>query len=134
MLPTKDTNRELHGSQKRFVAARIGTTRCLRRARRKENFVGRTRDKDNGVLRTSEGWTLGRKQRAQQQHNKGVKNPGAKWQLHVRNEKTAGRIARKSHEKTRMEIARQMAESLVGLHDSKHWTLWRGRPPQKRKK
>jgi hypothetical protein len=56
ILPTKDTNRELHGSQKRLIAARRETTRCAGRARRKENFVGRSRDKDNGVLRTSKGW------------------------------------------------------------------------------
>jgi hypothetical protein len=134
ILPTKDTNRELHGSQKRLVAARRGTTRCAGRARHKEDFIGRSRDKDSGVLRTSKGWTLGRKQRAQQQHNTGTKNPGAKWQQRLRNEKTAGRIARKSHEKTRLEIVRQIAGSLVGLHDIEHWTLWRGRPPPKRKK
>jgi hypothetical protein len=41
------------GCRKGLVAARRGTTRCAGGARRKENFVGRSWDKDNGVLRPS---------------------------------------------------------------------------------
>jgi hypothetical protein len=104
ILFTKDTTREFHGSRKRLVAARRGTTRRAGMARRKETG------------------------------NTGMENPGAKWQLRLRNEKTADRISWKTHEKTRLEIARQNAGSPVGLYDIEHWTLWMGRPPPKRKK
>jgi hypothetical protein len=32
------------------------------------------------------------------------------------------------------EIAKKTAGSPAGLHNIEHWTLWRGRPPPKRKK
>jgi hypothetical protein len=67
--------------------------------------------------------------------NTGIKNPGAKWQLRLRNEKTAGRISWKTYEKMfGLETAKQIAGSPIGLQKSKVWTLWRGRPPPKRKK
>jgi hypothetical protein len=35
---------------------------------------------------------------------------------------------------TRMDIAKRMVRSTVGLTKIKNWILWRGRPPPKRKK
>jgi hypothetical protein len=83
ILFTKDTTREFHGFRKILVAARRGTTRCAGLARRKKTG------------------------------NKEIENPGARWQLRLRNEKTADRISWKTHEKTRLEIARQIVDLLL---------------------
>jgi hypothetical protein len=69
---TKDTTREYREFRKELAATGRENARCAKVARQKENFVGRNRNKDNVVLRTSKGWTLGRRQRAQQQHNRGI--------------------------------------------------------------
>jgi hypothetical protein len=42
-------------------------------ARSKEIIIGRNHTWDNVVLGTSKGWTLGKRQRAQQQCNRGIR-------------------------------------------------------------
>jgi hypothetical protein len=103
------------GCRKGLVAARRGSTRCAGRARRKENSIGRSWDKDNGVLRTSKGWPPERRQRAQQQPNRGIRVETYR--------KTTG-----------LEIAKKITGSPVPSQTYKNWTLWRCRPPPKRKK
>jgi hypothetical protein len=56
--------RNYHASRKNLALACRGTTRREKVARDKENFVGRNRTKHNIVLRTSKGWTLGRRLRS----------------------------------------------------------------------
>jgi hypothetical protein len=134
ILLTNDTTQEYCGSRKRLVAAHRGTTLCAEMARCKKTLVRKIRignDVGGGALRER---TSGKRRRVDPEGNTGLDNPGARWQLRLRNEKTAGRISWKTHEKTRLEIARQIAGSPVGLHNIEHWTLRRGRPSMKRKK
>jgi hypothetical protein len=86
-----------NGCRKDLVAARRGTTRCAAVARRKKNIVRKSRignDIGGGVLRER---TSGKRRRVDPEGNTGIKNPGARWQLRLRNEKTAGRISWKTH-------------------------------------
>jgi hypothetical protein len=158
-LLTEEMSREFRGSRKRLVTARRGTTRRAVVARRRILFTETTRirlivdvgkvsrrataarcrrdatNEERDDTRRAPGERMpGKRRRVNLEGNTAMKDPGVKWQLHLRNEKTAGRIALKSHGKTRLEIARQIAGSLVGLHYMEHWTLWRGRPLPKRKK
>jgi hypothetical protein len=75
------------------------------------------------------------RRRVDPEGNTGIKDPGARRQLRLRNEETAGRISWKTHEKMfGLEIVKRIAGSPVPLQKGKVWTLWRGRPPPKRKK
>jgi hypothetical protein len=57
----------------------------------------------------------------------GIKNPGARQQLRPGIEKMLYEILRR-------RIARQVVGTSSGLRKLRKWTLWRGRPPPKRKK
>jgi hypothetical protein len=77
---------------------------------------------------------------------------GGKWPLYLKKKKTAGMdiggwslgqlsrlerggptyvIIKKTVER---EMAKQTAGSPIGWNNIEHWTLWKGRPPPKRKK
>jgi hypothetical protein len=66
-----------------------------------------------------------------QEGTSGTRNLDVKEQLRLGNERTTRGIYRKS---TGLEIAKQIARLTVGLKRIEDWTLWRGRPPPKRKK
>jgi hypothetical protein len=86
----------------------------------------------NNVARgPSREWTHGKRRRVDPEGSTGIKDPGTRRQLHLRNEKIAGQIFGKTF---RLENAKRIARSTVGLRTNKDWTLWRGRPPPKRKK
>jgi hypothetical protein len=59
-----------------------------------------------------------------------VKDPNIRRHRRLKNEKTAGRIFEKTF---RLQIAKCEDGSSVGSLKTKDWTLWRGRPPPKRK-
>jgi hypothetical protein len=61
----------------------------------------------------------------------GIRDQDLKEQLHLRKEKTSGRIFRKSIE---LEIAKQTVGTSIRLQKMSNWSLWRGQPPPKRKK
>jgi hypothetical protein len=104
-------------------------------ALRNKNLVRKTRIGKDVVGGTRRERTSGKRYRVDPEDNTGIKNPGARWQLRLRNEKTAGRISWKTHEEIfGLETVKQIAGSPVGLQNIEHWTLWRGRPPPKRKK
>jgi hypothetical protein len=61
-----------------------------------------------------------------------LKNSGTREQLHVGNERTTSMVYRKT---IGLEIVkRAVVEISSGLWGIRKWTLWRGRPPTKRKK
>jgi hypothetical protein len=57
----------------------------------------------------------------------GIKDPGARQQLHPRIEKMLYEIFRE-------RIVKQVVRTPNGLQKIRKWTLWRGRPPPKWKK
>jgi hypothetical protein len=101
------------GSQKKLATAGRKMARHARVARRKVHVrKNQTRGKaERGTLKR---WTFGRRQ-----------------QVHVKDEKTVGRIFRKTF---RLEIVKRAAGSSVGLRKIRDWTSWRSRPPPKWKK
>jgi hypothetical protein len=77
------------------------------------------------------GWTLERRRWTHLECNKGIKDRGARRQLRLRKERVSNRIFRKTGE---LEIKKRTVMSSTGLQEVCYWTLWRGRPPPKRKK
>jgi hypothetical protein len=59
----------------------------------------------------------------------GIRDRGLREQLRSKVEFT--KIFRKT---TGLEMAKRIARSAVGLRKIKDWTLWRSRPPPKRRK
>jgi hypothetical protein len=65
-----------------------------------------------------------------QECTNGIRNRDVSEQLRLGNEATARGMYRKS---TVLEISKRIARCTVGLQRMKDLTLWRGRPPPKRK-
>jgi hypothetical protein len=103
-------------------------------ARRKENIVRNkwTRAKaDRGI----------QKMRTRHEGRKSVNDLGGgrprylrKRDLKKRELESTGYLDTTFSKTTRLEIAKQIARSTVGMRRARNWTLWRGRPPPKRKK
>jgi hypothetical protein len=94
---------------------RLNTTRRAKVARCKENSVEKNRTRDKVMLGTLKGWTLGRDNRRNCNVTRGTRiEPYRKMTGH--------------------ETAKRITESPVPSQNIKNWTLWRGRPPPKRKK
>jgi hypothetical protein len=115
-------------------------THCAKVTLRKERSYeepsveqGRRKNKTrNKIARgTRIGRMLGRRQAICQEGTNEIRNRDVKEQLGLGNERTTRGIQRKS---TGLEIAKRIGRCTVGLHRIKDWTLWRGRPPPKRKK
>jgi hypothetical protein len=66
------------GSRRKLAATRRGTNRRAKVARRKGNVVGENRTRDNVVRGTPKGRTLERRQRAQEQCDKGIRKRDVK--------------------------------------------------------
>jgi hypothetical protein len=144
-----------NGCLKNLVAARRGTTRCAGRAWRKEDFIGRGRDKENGVLQTRKG-TFEKKSWKGWACNSDIRDRGLRQQLQGRNaadlgggrprypgkrdlkmlqlETTRNTGSEAFRKTTRLGIVKRIAGSPVAVRIIKKWTLWRCRPPPKRKK
>jgi hypothetical protein len=61
----------------------------------------------------------------------GTRNRDFKEQLHLGNERTTSRIYRKT---IGLEIVKRALRISSGMRKVTDWTLWRGRPPPKRKR
>jgi hypothetical protein len=61
----------------------------------------------------------------------GRMNQGSRQEPRLGNRTTLGRIIRKA---TELETAKQMVRTSIRLQKMRDWTLWRGRPPLKRKR
>jgi lambda repressor-like predicted transcriptional regulator len=118
----QERTRVKRGPLEQLVAARRGTT---------------FRAKMAGE--TAKRWTFGRKRQSKQQGINGVKDLGGGRPRYLRKQdlrklqlESTGNL--NATLTTRWEIARRIVGSAVGLQAINIWTLWRGRPPLKRKK
>jgi hypothetical protein len=128
------------GRRKGFAAAGIRTTRCAKVARHMGRShegpsVEQGRRKDQTKIKfatgTRQGWTFERTLQVDPEGSTGGKDPNTRRQLRLSDQKTAGPIFEKNF---RLQIAKLEDGSSVGLLKIRNWTLWRGRPPPKRKK
>jgi hypothetical protein len=130
---TKDATRELHGSRKRLVAARRGTkvawqkrNQRLYESQNKKKPTAERRSRPTAGANAAQPLTV---------------NGNASWSVFRRQLETITEQKQWSHrEKTMCLVSspkRRTADVLHGtMRDrrSSNWTLWRGRPPPKRKK
>jgi hypothetical protein len=100
-------------------------------ARHRGNFIRKGQTGNNVARGAPREGMPGKRHRVDPEGITGIKDPGARWQLRLRNEKRAGRIFEKTF---RLEGVKRIARSTVGLLTNENWTLWRGRPPPKWKK
>jgi hypothetical protein len=118
------------GFRKKLAAARRGTRR-EGVTQRKGNAVRKNRTRCNVEQGSRKEWTFGKRHRTKPKGSHGVKNRDAKEQLRLRSERTSGGIFGKTFG---LEVAKRAARSSVMMRKITDWTLWRGRPPPKRKK
>jgi hypothetical protein len=99
----------------------------------KEGYIVKKNQTRNNFARGAQrGQTFGEGRRMDPESSTGVKDSSIRRRLHLKIERTAdGRIFGKTY---RLEIAKRVAGSSVGLQKIRNWTSWRGRPPPKRKK
>jgi hypothetical protein len=128
------------GWRKEFAAAEIRTTHRAKVAWHKERShegrsveQGRRNNKARNKFTsgTRKGWTFGKRRRVDPEDSTGMKDPSARRQLRLKNEKTAGRIFEKTF---RLQIAKREDGSSVELLNIRNSTLWRGRPLKTKKK
>jgi hypothetical protein len=115
------------GPRKEFTAAGIMMIHCAGVAWLRRGAVRKdcTRAKDE---RATQGvGPLWKNLRMHHEGKSGIKDPGTRWQLCPRIEKMLGEIFRG-------KIAKQVVRTPNRLWKLRKWTLWRGRPPLKRKK
>jgi hypothetical protein len=117
------------GSRKKLAAARRGMTHHAVPAPGKGySHQGPGRDVLQGAPK---GQTIGKKCRAQLECVNGIRDQNLKEQLRLREDRTSGRIFRKTAE---LEIAKQLVGTSTRLWKMSVRALWRGQPPPKRKK
>jgi hypothetical protein len=133
------------GLRKEVTAAGVRITRCAGHRRK-----GQTR---STVERANQrvGW-LRKKLQSRHENGNATKDLGGKWPLYPEKRKTTGidiggwssgqlsPLGRrgptyKTLKKTlELQFAKQADEMSSGLQTSKHWTVWRGRPPQNKRR
>jgi hypothetical protein len=145
ILSTKET-RGFCGSQKRVIVVYRKMPRHVTVAWRKRHIRSTVERATQRVGR------LRKNLQSRKESDKATKNPGGKRPLYPEKRKTTGidiggwslgqlsplgrrgptyKILKKTVE---LESVKQAKGMTSGLQTSKHWTLWRGRPPPKRKK
>jgi hypothetical protein len=105
------------------------TLRRARVARHKVHVARKNQTGDKAARRTPKELTFGKKSRPKPECKSGFKDRDARWQLHLKNEKRAGRIYRKT---VGLEFVQQAVGISSGLRNVKNWALWRSRPSPKR--
>jgi hypothetical protein len=103
-------------------------------------------DQDDVVQETRKGRTFGKRcwkgpecnngirdrgPRQQLRGNKRIENPGIRLQLHLKIKRTSEEFDMKAF---RLKITKQVVRISSGLWRMMEWTLWRGRPPLRRRK
>jgi hypothetical protein len=122
----KELSRGDCGSWRKLAAACRKVSHCARVAWRKGCIAKKNQTRNNVARWAQRGQTFGRRRWVDPEGSTGVRR------LHLKIERTAdGRIFGKTY---RLETAKRIAGSSVGLQKMRDWTLWRGRQPQKRKK
>jgi hypothetical protein len=134
---TKDTNREHCGSRKGLVAAHRGATRHAKVAWQKRNQrLYESQNKKKPAAERRSRPTVGANAAQPLKIN-----GSASWSMFRRQLETIAEQKQWSHQEKSMCLVtspkRRTADMLHGtMRDrrSSNWTLWRGRPPPKRKK
>jgi hypothetical protein len=129
---------EICGQRKDLTATGIRKIPCAQVVRRKRrSHVGpsvkhRTRNNwtRNKFARTRKGRMLGTGQPMRQEGTNATRNRGFKEQLRFGNERMTSWVYRTT---IGLKIAKQVVGTSRGSRRIKQWTLWRGRPPPKRK-
>jgi hypothetical protein len=160
ILLEKDTTRGYCGPRKGQVAARRGTTSRAVMARRRILFAETTQSrlivatrevprratvarrrrdatkKERDDERRAPGeWTPRKRRRANLQGNTATKASDARRWLRLRDAEPAGRLRWENHGNViGLKIAKRTTKPTARTRTTKDWTLWRGRPPPKRKK
>jgi hypothetical protein len=133
------------GPHKELAAARIRTTRCAKVARGREHGLQRQgkddiaprprkgRKEENKRLKGTEckNDIRYRELRQQFQGKTRIKDPNTRRHRRLKNHKTAGQMFEATF---RLQIPKREDGSSVGSLKIKNLTLWRGRPPPKRKR
>jgi hypothetical protein len=91
----------------------------------------KTQTGDNVVQGALKGQTFGKRRRAQPECNNGTKNKGLRELLCLGSK---GNVNETFKETLGLEIAKRIAGSPIRIRKMSAWTLWRSRPPLKRKK
>jgi hypothetical protein len=133
------------GSGKKLAAACKMTRRATVAWRKKNVFRGklvwkirmqrncglRKRLVATGKKMTQKGWMFGKTRRVDPESSSVVKVINTRRHRRLKNEKTAGQIFEATF---RPQIAKREDGSSVGSLKMRNWTLWRRRPPPKRKR
>jgi hypothetical protein len=88
------------------------------------------RTKVNAVRGTPKGGTGEKRRRTRPEFNNGIRDKGARQHI-ILEKKTHNEAIRKSLQR---EIAKLIFESSIRLRRPSDWTLWKCRPPPKRKR
>jgi hypothetical protein len=128
------------GPRKEFAAAGIRATRCAKVARHKGHShegppVQQERRKTQTRIKfaraSRKGRTLGMRQLMRLEGTNGTRNRNFKEQLRLGIERTTSGIYRKT---IGLEIVKRSVKISSGMRKVTDWTLWKGRPPPKRKR
>jgi hypothetical protein len=121
----QERTRVKRGTLEQLVAARIGATLRAKMAGRQ----------------TSKRRTFVRKRQSKHEGKNGVKDLGGGRPRYLRKQdlqklqlESTGNLNATFGKTTRREIAKRIVGTTVGLQTINIWTLWRGRPPPKRKR
>jgi hypothetical protein len=117
-------------SRKKLVAACRRMPHRAIPARRK-GYGRRGPGRDIVEIGAPKGRTSGTRRRAKPESITGIRNEGSRQRLCLRSKTTLGRFFRKTIE---LEIVKRTVGSSVRLGKMNDRTLWKGRPPPKRKK
>jgi hypothetical protein len=116
------------GCRQKLVAARGQLTRRAIPAPRKGRHQGPVR---NNVARGAHnGRTLEIRRWKGPECNNEIKDRGARRQIRLGSEGALNKTVRQT---LGQEVAKRAVEFFIGLLEVSDWTLWRGRPPPKRK-
>jgi hypothetical protein len=135
-----------------LTTAGIMMTRHAGVAWRRENYVRKDWTTDKVKREARRAWMLRRRLRSRQESGKQLRDLGGRRPLHRRKRKptkngiegcnagqrshlgSEGTLNKKLYEIFRGRMAKQIVGTPSGLRKIIKWTLWRGRPPPKRKK
>jgi hypothetical protein len=141
----KNVTQENCGPLKEFAAAGIRTTLCAKVERGREHGLQK-QGENNIAPRTLKGRTMENNRlknpkcksgisdigvKRQLRGKMGIKEPRTRWQLRLKSERTISEFARYDFG---LEFIKQANDMSSRLQRIRIWTLWRGRPPPKRKK
>jgi hypothetical protein len=135
------------GPRSKLTAAGIKITRHARVAWRRENLFGkywtRNQTEQETPKRRKDGKRMwkgpkfkkksirDRGLKEQQRGSERIKDQGDRRPIYVRKKRITSMIYRKTIE---LETVKRALEISSGLRRIRNWTLWRGRPPPKRKR